>query len=111
MSQILVTGANRGLGLEFVRQFLNRGDHVIATCRNPDTADQLHDLQNLGPVEIYQLDVGNPDQVNTLQKQLAHLPIDILINNAGIWRGSQLGHISIDEWMESFRINSIAPIH
>lgn len=111
MSQILVTGANRGLGLEFVRQFLNRGDHVIATCRNPDTADQLHDLQNLGPVEIYQLDVGNPDQVNTLQKQLAHLPIDILINNAGIWRGSQLDHISIDEWMESFRINSIAPIH
>jgi len=84
MSQILVTGSNRGLGLEFVRQFLNRGDHVIATCRNPDTADQLHDLQNLGPVEIYQLDVGNPDQVNTLQKQLAHLPIDILINNAGI---------------------------
>lgn len=111
MSQILVTGANRGLGLEFVRQFLNRGDHVIATCRNPDTADQLHDLQNLGPLEIYRLDVGNQDQVNTLQKQLAHLPIDILINNAGIWRGSQLGHISIDEWMESFRINSIAPIH
>ncbi|MFZ9131311.1 MAG: SDR family oxidoreductase [Methylophilaceae bacterium] len=111
MSQILVTGANRGLGLEFVHQFLNRGDHVIATCRNPETADQLHDLQNLGPLEIYRLDVGNQDQVNALQKQLAHLPIDILINNAGIWRGSQLGHISIDEWMESFRINSIAPIH
>ena len=110
MSKIFITGTNRGLGLEFVKQFLNRGDEVIATCRNSENARELNQLQDNPNLEIFSLDVGNHNAVQKLQQQLADQPIDIFINNAGIWRSSQLGNISIDEWMESFRINSIAPI-
>lgn len=110
MSKIFITGTNRGLGLEFVKQFLNRGDQVTATCRNPKDATELNRLQDNHNLQIFCLDVGDHGAVQKLQQQLVDRPIDIFINNAGIWRSSQLGNISIDEWMESFRINAIAPI-
>jgi len=110
MSKIFITGTNRGLGLEFVKQFLNRGDQVTATCRNPKDASELNQLQDNQNLQIFSLDVGDHRAVQKLQQQLVDQPIDIFINNAGIWRSSQLGNISIDEWMESFRINAIAPI-
>ena len=110
MANYFITGTNRGLGLEFVHQLLNRGDKVIATCRDLKTAEKLNTLSDNDALEIYSLDVGNHDQLTKLQKKLHDQPIDVLINNAGIWRSSQLGNISIDDWMQSFRINSIAPI-
>lgn len=110
MSKIFITGTNRGLGLEFVKQFLNRGEEVIATCRNPQDAAELNQLLDNPNIQIFPLDVGDHNAVQNLQQQLVEQPIDIFINNAGIWRSSQLGNISIDEWMESFRINSIGPI-
>lgn len=110
MANYFITGTNRGLGLEFVSQLLNRGDKVIATCRDSKIAKKLNALSGNDALEIYSLDVGNHKQLIKLQNELHDQPIDVLINNAGIWRGSQIGNISIDDWIQSFLINSIAPI-
>ena len=77
---VLITGANRGIGLELARQYSGDGWHVIATARNPDRADDLKAL----PVEIATLDVADPASVDALAKSLEGRPIDLLINNAGV---------------------------
>ena len=114
MPTLLITGANRGLGLEFTRQYLKDGWKVIACCRNPQEADALHELYTHHPdhLLIYRLDVANFPQIEQLSRQLSDTPIDLLINNAGIYpKGKEeFGSVDYAAWEEAFRINSMAPL-
>jgi short-subunit dehydrogenase len=110
MDTVLVTGSNRGLGYEFVKQYSESGCNVLACCRDMDKARDLKKLsENSTNIEVYQLDVGNFKDIIRLSKELQNKKIDILINNAGIYRSSNLGNLDRDEWIESFKINTIAP--
>ena len=112
MQTILITGANRGLGLEMVKQYLQAGWHVIACCRTPRKARELAALANsaTGQLTILGLDVQQVKQVQRLPSRLKDQPIDILVNNAGIFKSynSQLAKTST-AWLETFQINTIAP--
>ncbi len=119
MSTLLVTGANRGIGLELVRQYASDNQRVIACCRNPDDAAELTALAQVHEVTIQPLDVANFEAIDALVKAWDHGPIDILINNAGIfgpkvqaendWRQS-FGHMDYDVWAEVLRTNLMAPL-
>jgi NAD(P)-dependent dehydrogenase (short-subunit alcohol dehydrogenase family) len=114
MQTIMITGANRGLGLEFTEQYLADGWKVIATCRDPGQAGHLHHLYTLYPDQllIYRLDVANFTQVEQLAAELAGTPIDVLINNAGVYpMGKEtFGQVDYQAWTDTFRINSMAPL-
>lgn len=116
MPTILITGANRGIGLEHTRQALEAGETVIATCRNPDAADELNALAaKFGDLlRIEQLDVTSGESACALVGRLDGVPIDILINNAGYqgpgtWNVEAnfqaLGSIDYDIWRDILDIN------
>ena len=119
-STVLITGSNRGLGLEFVRQYLADGWRVIATCRDPAQAASLHDLQTTyNGLQILPLDVADFDAIDELASELGGRPIDVLINNAGLFGPKRqaendlrqsFGHIDFDKWAELSRVNTLAPI-
>ena len=92
---VLITGANRGIGLAFAGQYVQAGNTVIATCRNPDKSPDLADLaaESGGRVRVLQLDVTDHDSIFALQRELDGEAIDLLINNAGVYgpRGGELG--------------------
>lgn len=109
---ILITGCNRGLGLELSRQFAAGGWRVLATCRDPDSADALNALGERHPqLEIFPLDVTDHRQMVELGRQLRGRPIDILLSNAGYYgpKGVAFGHVDADEWRRVLEINTIAP--
>lgn len=112
----LVTGANRGLGLEFARQLLARGDRVIAACRNPGKASALNTLagEYPGRLRMVPLDVAEPRSHATLVRELPLLtddhPLDLLINNAGILRGGErFGTVQASDLETSFRTHALGP--
>ena len=109
MTTVLITGANRGIGLEFTRQYLAEGAQVIACCRNPAKVEALNAIAAAHPgrVEILPLDVADPAQIEALTTALGERAIDILINNAGIYGPPE---IDPDGWLETFRVNAIAPV-
>ena len=110
MTTVLVTGANRGLGYEFVKQYSENKFDVFACCRNVNEAKKLKELAEISEnIKIYELDVGNVKTIKNLSQQLKNEKIDVLINNAGIYRSSTVGNINYDEWIESFKVNTIAP--
>ena len=109
MSTVFITGTNRGIGLEFVRQYAAEGWRVHATCRNPAKATELKAVK--GDVTIHGLDVADDAAVAALAAELNGEAIDILINNAGILDSSSFGRTDSDTWLRAFRINSIAPLH
>ncbi len=85
MPTILVTGASRGLGLEFTRQYASDGWDVIACCRSPDSADELNILVDQNPgISVEQLDVQDHAQIDALAEEYKDRPIDVLLNNAGL---------------------------
>ncbi|MBF0561262.1 MAG: SDR family oxidoreductase [Alphaproteobacteria bacterium] len=110
MSSVLITGANRGIGLEFARQYAAAGWRVIATCRDPDHARSLVALG----VEVRELDVTNTKAIQALASSLAGVSIDLLINNAGVYGnegGEQVfGHLDAESWIRVFQINTIAAV-
>ncbi len=116
---ILITGANRGLGLEHTRQSLAAGENVIATCRDPSQAEALSTLKQAHPdqLDIFPLEVTDGDAIAGFVDALAGRPVDALINNAGImgeaWSmegmGQRIGKMDYDLWEEMLRINLIAP--
>jgi NAD(P)-dependent dehydrogenase (short-subunit alcohol dehydrogenase family) len=107
MPSILITGANRGLGLEFARQYAQAGWEVIATCRNPAKAAALNKLG----VEVMALDVADLKSINELGHKLGRRPIDVLLNNAGIYGEDQnFGRIDVGQWEKVFRVNTMAPL-
>lgn len=106
---VLITGANRGIGLEFCKQYAIDGWNVIACGRNPSTASALSDLSAQHPnIKIMRLDVSDFAQIDALALQLKNEAIDVLINNAGVYARGKFGEIDYDEWAESFKINSMA---
>ena len=110
MTTVLVTGANRGLGYEFVKQYSENKFDVFACCRNVNEAKKLKELAEISEnIKIYELDVGNVKTIKNISQQLKNEKIDVLINNAGIYRSSTVGNINYDEWIESFKVNTIAP--
>jgi NAD(P)-dependent dehydrogenase (short-subunit alcohol dehydrogenase family) len=115
MNNVLVTGANRGIGLAFVSEYLQRGNRVIATCRHPSEANRLHELQDQygEAVIILPMDVTAPQQIATCQAEVArHVDsLHLLINNAGILRQvERLAQIEMHELMESFQVNAVGPV-
>ncbi|PLX80985.1 MAG: short-chain dehydrogenase [Desulfuromonas sp.] len=110
---ILITGANRGIGLELARTFSANGWDVLACCRHPEKAD---DLQNLiadnNHVHSYALDVTDQEAVRRLAVGLKDRPIDILFNNAGIFgpREQGFGDVDPEAWLEVLRTNVVAPM-
>ena len=113
---VLITGANRGIGLEYVRQLLARGDHVIATARHPA---QAHDLNRLvaehpGRLHVFPLDVMDPkgeaEVARELPLVLGDEPLHLLINNAGLLHsGERFGHVPAANLEDSFRTNAMGP--
>lgn len=115
MKTMLITGANRGIGLEFCKQYAAAGWRVIACCRTPGKADALNELAKQYPVqiEVHALDVTDHAQIEQLSRTLSGEAIDLFINNAGIYPSSDMkgfGHTDYAEWMEAFNINAMAPL-
>ena len=111
---VLVTGSDKGLGLEFVRQCAERGMRVIATTRNPAAAVELNALAAANPqVIVEKLDVTDNTAIDALAAKYAATPIDLLINNAGISGGMQsqaFGKLDYEVFMDAVRVNTIAPL-
>lgn len=107
MPTVVITGANRGLGLEFSRQYSEDGWTVVATCRAPDRAEALRALD----VEILPLETTSPAAAARLAATLKERPIDLLLNNAGVMgeRAASALDADLAEWEAAFRINVLGP--
>ncbi len=114
MPSVLITGTNRGIGLELVRQYLTEGWQVYATARDPENSTELQQLLTDHPnlLHIYPLDVTDNEQRLSLAEHLKGIPLDILINNAGVYGqyDAYFGNTDEDMWLDAFRINTIAPM-
>jgi NAD(P)-dependent dehydrogenase (short-subunit alcohol dehydrogenase family) len=109
---VLITGSNRGLGLEWSRQYAGLGWRVHASCRHPDEADALHQLADQYPeVMIHRLDVTRPEAIKAVTRAVSTESVDILINNAGVyferWGKDPLGHINYADWEATLRVNTL----
>ena len=114
MPSTLITGANRGLGLEFARQYVSDGWQVYATCRNPDSATELRRLTDIDfdKLRILQLDVSDFASVKAAGEKLAGQPIDVLINNAGVGGAPNqtIGNINYEAWAKVLDANTMGPM-
>jgi NAD(P)-dependent dehydrogenase (short-subunit alcohol dehydrogenase family) len=114
MATILITGANRGLGLEFCKQYATDGWQVLACCRKPESATALAILANeFSNISVLPLDVADLAQIDSLAKQLDSTAIDVLLNNAGIYgdmAGRDFGNLDYDQWSKNMTINVFAPV-
>jgi NAD(P)-dependent dehydrogenase (short-subunit alcohol dehydrogenase family) len=117
----LVTGANRGLGLEFTRQLLARGDRVVATCRHPGKAAALNALagEYPGRLHVLPLDVSDPKSIAGLVRELPLLDagegegarLELLVNCAGVLHsGERFGSVAAATLEDSFRTNAMGPL-
>lgn len=108
MKTALITGANRGIGLEFVRQLKEKGYYIFGTCRHPETSTELKSLAD----EVFQLDVTNDDDITALTRKLSNRPIDLLINNAGISgeQGVTIGNIDRANFINVINTNCISVV-
>ena len=112
---VLITGSNRGIGLEFTKQYLERGWTVIATARKPEKAEDLRQLGIQYPerLSIHQLDVTDNERIDALAKELEDQPIDLLLNNAGIsgYIPDQIfGRLDYDSFEQVLSVNTVAPL-
>jgi NAD(P)-dependent dehydrogenase (short-subunit alcohol dehydrogenase family) len=111
---VFITGSNRGLGLEFARQYAALGWNVIATCRRPEQADDLQVLAKDHPqVIIDRLDVTQQEQIERVAKKFADQPIDVLLNNAGIWGSldaQTFGQLDYEAQRQVYDVNALGPL-
>lgn len=114
MAEVLITGANRGIGLALVRSLAMRGDRILATCREPDEAV---DLKALGAspgfaVEVIAMDVADPLSIDDARDLVGDRRLDILVNNAGVLGPARQSTLDMDfeGWLHAFEINTIAPL-
>ena len=114
MPSILITGSNRGLGLEWSRQYALAGWRVIATCRYPELADDLRRLaEGHESLTIHRLDVTRADHIQTLVDDLQDRPIDVLLNNAGVYHEKFLPLDTPHDysvWAQTFQVNTMAAL-
>jgi NAD(P)-dependent dehydrogenase (short-subunit alcohol dehydrogenase family) len=112
MRRVIVTGASRGLGLEFTRQLIARGDRVIAACRDPERAEALNTLARSHPDRLHLLpvDMTQADSVATFAAEAVHAfdGVDLLLNNAGkLVPGERFGTVSADALTSSLQVNMV----
>jgi NAD(P)-dependent dehydrogenase (short-subunit alcohol dehydrogenase family) len=105
MSTVLITGSNRGIGLELARRCSEQGHDVIAVCRQSSV-----ELDNLGVRVISGVDVGNEESIALLVKSLEGQHIDWRVNNAGILERTSLDHLDFESMERQFRVNSLGPL-
>ncbi|MEX0965119.1 MAG: SDR family oxidoreductase [Pseudohongiellaceae bacterium] len=113
MTNVLITGTNRGIGLEFTAQCLARGDHVIATCRNIAAAEELQRMKaEYKSLDIRQLDVASLESMQDFVQHLDGTAIDVFINNAGVYGPSNVkfGEVEAQAWMSVLQVNSVSPL-
>jgi NAD(P)-dependent dehydrogenase (short-subunit alcohol dehydrogenase family) len=119
MPTVLITGASRGLGLEFARQYAADGWRVHACCRRPERASDLAALAGDGAVTLHALDVSDFAAVDALARELRGTAIDVLINNAGLFGpkfqaendpGQLFGTMDYDVWSRLLTVNTMAPL-
>jgi NAD(P)-dependent dehydrogenase (short-subunit alcohol dehydrogenase family) len=114
LGTVLITGANRGIGLELARQYAARGWRVIATARKPGEAAELQRLAEPGgSFTIETLDVSNHLQIDALARKYRDQPLHLLINNAGITGGEPsqtLGHMNYEVFRQVLEVNAIGPM-
>jgi NAD(P)-dependent dehydrogenase (short-subunit alcohol dehydrogenase family) len=122
MPTVLITGANRGLGLEFARQYAADGWRVVACARRPAEAAELNEIASgsAGRVTVHAVDVGDHAQIVALAKELNGTPVDVLINNAGVMgresfaeKGlatQRFGDSDYEDWLRTLRINVLGPM-
>ena len=108
MTTILITGANRGLGLGMAKHAKARGFDVIGTARNPENADELNEIASL----VLPLDTSDADSIASLSNQLDGKPIDILVNNAGIFphECDDINDLDLETLERVIRVNTFGPI-
>lgn len=109
----LVTGANRGIGLQFARTLAGRGDEVVATARDPEDAVELAALaaDSDDRVRVLQLDISDDESVARFADELGDTPIDVLINNAGRYtRTGPFDELDFDALFTDFDVNTIGPL-
>lgn len=112
---ILITGTNRGIGLEFVRQYSKQGHNVYATSRDNYRSEELRQLQQTpgpGKITILPLEVTDAASRANLKNALGDTPLDLFINNAGIYGPRSIPISEIDEqvWLHVFHVNTVAPL-
>jgi len=114
MPSVFVTGANRGLGLEFARQYTAEGWQVFAACRSPDAARELQTLmaQSGGRIRILKMDVTDTASVRAAAAELSGQPIDLLLNNAGVGgpRSERIGSVDYAAWARVLDANTLGPM-
>ena len=111
---VLISGANRGIGLEFVRQYAQDGWRVLAGARNPDRAEALRDLAGQhSNITVIQLDITSESDIAALIQQLDGQAVDCLINNAGVFGTSSaqsLQTVSQNDMLSIFNINTVSTL-
>lgn len=111
---MLITGASRGLGLEWAQQYAEAGWRVYASCRHPAEAEDLNALSRRNPrLSVHRLDVTDSEQLRTLQLDLEEARIDVLLNNAGVYLDKftgDLGGIDYEVWLRAFAVNTLGPV-
>lgn len=114
MPTAFVTGANRGIGLELVRQYSDAGWMVVATCREPAAAQELQDLaaERPGRIEVLPLSVTEPREVEALPRKVGDQPLHLLVNNAGLRprEASVLGSVDSAAFMEAIQVNALGAL-
>jgi NAD(P)-dependent dehydrogenase (short-subunit alcohol dehydrogenase family) len=114
MPSTLITGANRGLGLEFAKQYLADNWQVCAACRDPSSASDLRRIADGsgGKLQVLSMDVSDLANVRAAAVELKGKPIDLLLNNAGIGgpRGQTIGNIDYETWARVLDINTLGPM-
>lgn len=112
MPTLVITGSNRGLGLQWVRHYLPRGWRIYATCRFPERADELNHLAATHDnLTVHRIDVTSETDIKALTATLIGVPVDLLINNAGVyfeqWGKDPLGTIKYDDWQQTINVNTL----
>ncbi len=113
MANVVITGANRGIGLELAKQYAQGGDRVFAFCRSPAGAEALNAAAagSGGKLSVHAMDVGDPASITAGAAALGDTPVHVLINNAGVNGGPKQGleDIDFDAWVDAFKIMTIGP--
>lgn len=113
MPSVLVTGSNRGIGLEWCRQYAEADWRVFATCRHPEAADELQNLAATRPrLSVHRLDVTDPESVYALCAGLQDESIDVLVNNAGVYleKHAPTAALRYDDWLRTLDVNTLGPV-